>query len=565
MKTSTPLQVHELHHDRPQRVRALITQVSTSNTDWRHEKGLAYPTRPSHCLRWVEFSIAKAREYAVNLIVLPELSVPFEYLSRLQTCAKETGAVVVAGSHYHPTEAGIISRCPVIIGDDLFFVQKVTPAPVETSPIGGEGLTAGNGICLFRRSPIGDFGVLICSDYLDVQLRRSVLDYQLDLLCVPAFQRRSDAYHQRMTTDCEDNDQGIYILYANMLCGDMGDGRSAVFGLMEKLFQGKLVEHGYTDGAYPNKLAEIRGGAEYLVIEVDINKKRPTIPHTVHTRPNVIVVATGPAPKRFDPSAFEALFTFARKELHMEEQMATRYAEEFWRRFGENEIVDFIRLYHFASCRKGLWMNSDEAKEWATNTMCRFDRNGRETLMGLYSFASDKTGLRMARKEALEWTETQTAKFIGKDIGRLGRLYTFASADEGLQMDRKEAIDWAERALGRFANGEVACLVMLYEFASSRKGLCLDKLRAVQWAETRAAHLAGKKYEVFKNAFLLAHAELGFSRERAAEFGEEWIKRCYEKDLTTYKQAYIFACKRSGLHMDRKQAADWAFRAIEKT
>ena len=165
----------------------------------------------------------------------------------MQSWSKETGAVVVAGSHYSKTERGYIARSPVVVAGEVYFSEKLVPAPIELSPIAGEGLTPGECVRLFRGTPVGDLAVLICSDYLEQHLRQEILDRKPDFLCVPAFQRDSSAYHQRMSLDCDESPFGVYVLYANMRCEKHGDGRSALFAVMDSLYIDKLVAAGVSD------------------------------------------------------------------------------------------------------------------------------------------------------------------------------------------------------------------------------------------------------------------------------------------------------------------------------
>ncbi len=94
----------------------------------------------------------------------------------------------------------------------------------------------------------------------------------------------------RMSIDCDESSRGLYIAYSNMNCKELGDGRSAVFGVMDSLFHGKLMEAGFTNASPPHKLCELPRGQRFAVFEVDLDSKRPTLPRTVHSRPNVSIV-----------------------------------------------------------------------------------------------------------------------------------------------------------------------------------------------------------------------------------------------------------------------------------
>jgi predicted ribosome-associated RNA-binding protein Tma20 len=234
--------------------------------------------------------LAQARQATVDMVLFPELSIPEESLSYIQTWSEQTGSIVIAGSHYTKTKKGYISRCPIAVAGKIYFTEKLTPAPAETSPIAGEGLMPGNNVIYFKNTSIGNFGVLICSDYLDLETKNLLSIEDLDLLCVPAFQRNSEMYHVRMNLDCEESDSGLYVAYANTMCGDLGDGRSAFLGLMDNLFLSKLERAGYTDRKPSLKICELTADQTHMVLEVNLHHKKPFAKRTVHTKPNVQLI-----------------------------------------------------------------------------------------------------------------------------------------------------------------------------------------------------------------------------------------------------------------------------------
>jgi predicted amidohydrolase len=113
----------------------------------------------------VEQFLGVAKQHTVEAIVLPELSVPDSCIGLLQAWSSETGGTVVGGSHYHKSAQGYISRCPVIVRGDVVFTEKIIPAPIEVSPVPDQSLIEGQSVVAFSGTPIGNFGVLICSDY----------------------------------------------------------------------------------------------------------------------------------------------------------------------------------------------------------------------------------------------------------------------------------------------------------------------------------------------------------------------------------------------------------------
>jgi predicted amidohydrolase len=285
-----------VHHDlkviRPQRIRLLIAQFTTNYEDWEQKDGLCFLKNPDSVWSNIDKLLTVARQYTVDMVILPELSVPSQCISEIQSWSREIGATVIAGSHYHKTNDKYISRCPIIVAGEVFFTEKITPAPSEKSPFEGEGIVSGNKIALIRNSPVGNFGVLICSDYLNSDIRRILIKNNIDILCVPACQNKSELYYSRMNIDCEESENGIYILYSNMLYDEFGDGRSALFGKMDNYWLEQIRAKGLTDINPPHKIFEMKSNQNFVVIEVDLDHKRPYINRTVNSDPNVFFIKT---------------------------------------------------------------------------------------------------------------------------------------------------------------------------------------------------------------------------------------------------------------------------------
>lgn len=249
--------------------------------------------------------LSVASQTTSSLVVLPELSVPESCLAIAQAWSEQTGAVVVAGSHYLRSTSKSRSRCPVIIAGRVHIVEKISPAPAELSPVPNHGIEPGNAISVFLETPVGNLAVLICSDYLDQELRRLAQEGDLDFLVVPAFQRQSDVYHARFGVDCDQSQRGIYGLYANNQLDQMADGRSAIFGQMDSLYTSELIESQYTDGAPPTKLVEFIKDQPFVVCDFNIDHRKPYAKRTVGvTAPNLSIVQS-PAPNHAEDLQFE--------------------------------------------------------------------------------------------------------------------------------------------------------------------------------------------------------------------------------------------------------------------
>lgn len=290
----------KLSFPRPDQVRALVVQPQWEDRDLAVREGLYFHSRPRQLAGWIELALEEASRERAALVLFPELSIPKELVFLFENwCAKES-AVAIAGSHYVKRGNQHVAVCPVVIADTVYLVEKRTPSPFERSPVPGHGLRSGERLCVFRDSPIGNFSVLICSDYLDDAVKRDVLAFSIDFLCVPSFQNDSNKYHPRMNIDCEDKREGLYILYGNNVLRPSdsrvrGDGRSAVFGVMHHQFLEQLKTARYTDGALECKAIEIPHGhgEDYMIIELSLKEKRPLLGRSVHSAPNVSVLKTG--------------------------------------------------------------------------------------------------------------------------------------------------------------------------------------------------------------------------------------------------------------------------------
>jgi predicted amidohydrolase len=287
-------------------VRVFVPRFATTEKEWFAEYGLMHLQDTGSAQKRLKEMLTRARQLAVDVIVFPELSVPETSIRLLQSWSQQTGGIIVGGTHYAKRDADghtdMISRCPIIIGGEIVFAEKQVPSPFEVSSVLGQGLTPGEELPIIKNSTIGNFSVLICSDYLAQDIRGTVLGEGLDILFVVACQRNSDTYHQRMSIDCEEVRDGVFVVYSNLVHPQWADGRSALFGMMDNLYLSQLVDAGYTNGIPPHKVCELASESTELVVDIDITNARPQLPRTIHSRPNVVVVPS--SARTTDLSAF---------------------------------------------------------------------------------------------------------------------------------------------------------------------------------------------------------------------------------------------------------------------
>lgn len=271
----------------------MIGQPSWKAVDWSDDGNLFALLNEDSGKQWVDAFLTKARQVNCDLLILPELSMPEKLTAVVASWSAQTGCIVVAGSHYANERGGFVARCPVVYRDQIYYVDKIHPAPVEMSPLPGKSIIAGTELTVFSDTSVGTFGVLICSDYLAEPVKAALKINTLDVLCVISCQRDASVYHKRMDIDTEIAEKGIYILYANSRIEEISDGRSALFALTDTMYQKIFKKAAHRKDGPGTMLVELSDHEDYLVAAIDLDHKRPVIPRTVNVRPNVQLIEKG--------------------------------------------------------------------------------------------------------------------------------------------------------------------------------------------------------------------------------------------------------------------------------
>jgi len=268
-----------------------VCQFRFELADWSNKRDLFWLKDQAKVQDYIEHIKYAITNYNVQLVVLPELSIPFSYLNELQQVSKQQKTIIVGGSHYYEDDGNTIARCPIIINGDIFFTEKINPSPFEISPIIGHGISQGEHFKIFKNTTIGNFAVIICADYLDSNIRTKIAAANLDFVIIIAFQKESILYHDRMNVGCEELDVGSYFIYSNILCDTMADGRSGLFGIMDKIFFNKLINNGWTNGEPKTKLIELTSDdrLSYFVATIDVRNKKPSFLRNIFTKPNISI------------------------------------------------------------------------------------------------------------------------------------------------------------------------------------------------------------------------------------------------------------------------------------
>jgi predicted amidohydrolase/predicted ribosome-associated RNA-binding protein Tma20 len=301
-------------NQKPQEIcRTMICQFNSSEYNWDIIDGLYFIKDDDKLNLKLRDFLSIAKQNSIDLIIFPELSIPQKQIEKLQEWSINQGTIIIAGSHYYKNNDKYIQRCPVIIKGNVFFTEKIYLSPLEKSPIITEGAKPGDKVLKFVNSFIGNFAILICSDYLNDEVKKQLDLNSIDILCVPAFQRDSEMYYRRLNIDCENSHLGIYINYVNFLDSDYGDGNSAIFGIMDKMYCEKLKKSGYTDLIPDKKVIQLTELNEYAIVDLNLRNKRPFVNRNIETSPNIQLISRNTLTLNTD-------IEFLKKILHDDER-----------------------------------------------------------------------------------------------------------------------------------------------------------------------------------------------------------------------------------------------------
>lgn len=277
-----------------EKARVMICQLDFDQMCYEKESCLYVVSDNAKNRAYLRQFLAIAQSQKVDLLVFPELTIPSGFIEELRETSSQFDMYIIGGTHYKKTEKGYLSLCPIVTPQGrILYTEKLFPAPSESSCFNGgaDGAITGESIKVVHGSKIGDFAVTICLDYTRDDLRVALGKDSLDFLIVTAFNSKSDEFFYTMHSDVQRSADGLFVVYCNAFSQSLkGEGRSALFAVMDDCYKKEFFDKGCTDFVPKNKIYEFSKGKSYCVFEVDLQHKKPYLGKNSFSRSNVLVI-----------------------------------------------------------------------------------------------------------------------------------------------------------------------------------------------------------------------------------------------------------------------------------
>ena len=189
-------------------------------------------------------SILEFLKDKTDCVVFPELSIPFEMLGELREFADREKILIIAGSHYaerknieeynelfdHEFGEKDVRKsiCPILVpSQKILHIEKIYPSKEEDIGFNVTGMVKGEIQGIFS---IGnyDFGVLICSDLMNPDLRSRIFK-KANLVLAPQFNPRMDRFYEIANTEFQNPNNIVRAIVLANATGQTAAGGSAVF------------------------------------------------------------------------------------------------------------------------------------------------------------------------------------------------------------------------------------------------------------------------------------------------------------------------------------------------
>ena len=151
---------------------------------WYVADDSAYQLIPERVDLLIDVLRRSAREAAAvdaQILVLPEVFIPASAIDEVQALAADLGITVVGGMEMHRDRGGIVNRALVALPNSCYEQRKQRPSvyEVRSNEFSSDGVLRVFG----EPGAAGSFAVMVCSDYLELDLVGAIDRVGLLLVC----------------------------------------------------------------------------------------------------------------------------------------------------------------------------------------------------------------------------------------------------------------------------------------------------------------------------------------------------------------------------------------------
>jgi Predicted amidohydrolase len=130
--------------------------------------------------------IKLAASKKADAIVFPEYAIPRRALNQVKIVARDNNIILIAGLEADWIQNKLVNEVAIIFPntDEIYYQRKQKPSVYEDDEFFSDGK-----ILLFKNTSIGDFGITICSDFLENAVQSVFTDpvNHPDFLFIPAY------------------------------------------------------------------------------------------------------------------------------------------------------------------------------------------------------------------------------------------------------------------------------------------------------------------------------------------------------------------------------------------
>jgi predicted amidohydrolase len=212
----------------PKCARVTLAQTFVANPSlFRPDGCLTAPERRDKS-QWIEKQSQEVRKQLQkallddpNIVVFPELCIPWQMQDELRRFSEENGVYIIGGLAYGPSYE---NSCAVFVpfrGHEVPLQCKLNRAPGEDT-----NTKTGSEIIIFRNTGFGDFASIICYDFTSLNIGKEIRDKKVSLLFLPTLNHATDLFDDMANGLC-------YTMYMYIcICNSAGAGygNSASYG-----------------------------------------------------------------------------------------------------------------------------------------------------------------------------------------------------------------------------------------------------------------------------------------------------------------------------------------------